>query len=120
MPSRRLTLAGFLVTILVCTGHAAAPPAVSTDLYGDPLPPGAVGRMGSVQWRTGRQLSKFALLPDGKYVASPCRDTVTFLDLRTGRIARTIHAKLPGVQNGFIEVVFSPDGKYALSADFPD
>jgi hypothetical protein len=49
MTSRLCILAILFILNLNSIAHSAAPPAVLYDLYGDPLPPGAVARMGSTR-----------------------------------------------------------------------
>src|SRR5262245_3525896 len=69
-------------------------PAPRTDLYGDPLPHGAVARLGSARLRHAG-LSDFVLLPGGKAVLSAGSDRVLrFWDVATGRQARAV--KLQG------------------------
>ena len=67
---------------------SAEPPR--TDLYGDPLPDGAVARLGSVRLRHAG-LSDYICLPDGKTVLTAGNDRVLrFWDLATGRPTRTV------------------------------
>jgi WD40 repeat protein len=60
---------------------AASPP--HTDLYGDPLPDGAVARLGTVRWRTNLRLGSFS--PDGQTVVSLGDVGLVLWDARTGR-----------------------------------
>jgi WD40 repeat protein len=57
------------------------------DRYGDPLPRGAVTRLGTVRYRHGG--SGTAFLTDGKTVVS-VGNSIAFWDARTGRLLRTI------------------------------
>jgi RNA polymerase sigma factor (sigma-70 family) len=71
---------------------AAEPPDDSermVDRYGDPLPPGAVARLGTVRYRFSNTAAAF--LPDGKTVVSPQgfgSGKILFWDARTGRTVR--------------------------------
>src|SRR5262249_57965282 len=90
-----------------------------TDRLGDPLPPGAVARVGSVRWWFGPtdnafRLSPLAYAPGGKLLASyDAGNAIRFLDAATGRELRRIEP--PG--NGFTSFAFAPDGKTVVTAN---
>ena len=56
-------------------GPAEKGPVPRADLYGDPLPEGAVARMGSVRFRHAG-LSDYVFLPGGKTVLTSGSDRV--------------------------------------------
>jgi WD40 repeat protein len=83
------------------------------DLYGDPLPDGAVARLGTTRFRPGgeswlAESDSFALAlsPDGKLLATGDGGNVRFWEVATGKELRSVYL-------GFSvrAVVFSPDGK---------
>jgi WD40 repeat protein len=86
--------------------------SIRTDLYGDPLPPGALARLGTVRLRHPSRLDCIAFSPKEKVIASggPA-PTVCFWDLNTGREVRRFAG--PGEIN---TVVFSPDGSLIAGA----
>jgi WD40 repeat protein len=93
-------------------GHAAEPAEPRLDLYGDPLPPGARARLGTVRFRHDSNLYGVAYSPDGTLIAS-CGDghTVCVWEAETGKLVRRL---LPG--HDLIRAVeFSPDSKFLVA-----
>jgi WD40 repeat protein len=96
---------------LVCKFQAQADSApaksVHTDAYGDPLPPGALLRLGTVRWRA--QAHFVAFLPDGKTLLTVDDDCISagivrFWDIAAGK--EISHIQTPGSL-----LALSPDGK---------
>jgi RNA polymerase sigma factor (sigma-70 family) len=56
-----------------------------TDRYGDPLPPGAVARLGSLRLYHGEQVHRVTLSGDGRWVVSTAADGNRLWDAVTGR-----------------------------------
>jgi RNA polymerase sigma factor (sigma-70 family) len=91
--------------------------AVRADPLGDPLPPGAVTRLGTQRFRTGGTVAGLAFSPDGKLLASASRTAgLRLWDALTGRALRPL-AEPPDDAEG---VVFSPDGKLLAAASGED
>lgn len=80
-----------------------------TDLYGDPLPQGALARLGSIRFRHAG-LSDFVLLDGGRTALTAGGDRVLrFWNLETGKQTRTV--ALEGNAGPGHCVTVSPDGK---------
>lgn len=86
-------------------GPAVEPGRDRVDRYGDPLPPDAIARLGTVRLRMGMGVSKIAFSPDGKLLVSCGWDSVVRIwDRSTGK-------ELRRTGKGFNTVAFSPTGK---------
>ncbi len=98
-----------------CALLLVAPLPVRTDLYGDPLPPGAVARLGSARLRH-LGLWDFIPLPDGKTVLTAGGDrALRYWDLASGRQLREVG--LQGRSPGDRLVTLSPDGKTLVTQE---
>lgn len=91
-----------------------ASPAPGTDSYGDPLPPGAVARMGTARLRHGEWVRSVAFAPDGTELASAAfDDTVRVWDRATGR--ERVRLKGPFTEPHF--VAYAAGGKHLVTAE---
>jgi WD40 repeat protein len=120
-----------LFAIATLVTSAAAQPAKTPrlDLHGDPLPEGAIARLGTVRFQprendfsddrfrfmTPRAI---ALSPDGTVLASAARDEkpgvrIDFMDTSTGKSRRRLTLAKPGGQ-----IQFTPDGKSLVFGDW--
>jgi WD40 repeat protein len=94
-----------------------APPAgIRTDQQGDPLPPGAVARMGAVRFRHTGEVSSLAFFPSGKVLASTSGGAVHLWEVPTGELLATM-----GQNEGYhrsIHLAISPDGGLLASMNF--
>jgi WD40 repeat protein len=83
------------------------------DQYGDPLPEGAVTRLGTVRLRHGAEPTSLVFSPDGRKLASTSKDsTIRLWDVSSGRqIWRLDEHKSPRIC-----IAFSRDGKTLASS----
>jgi WD40 repeat protein len=78
-----------------------------TDIHGDPLPPGALVRLGTLRWRAGSQVHSLVYTPDGKTLAAGAYDGVHLFDAASGKLRKRFRPP-----NLFVDrVALSPDGK---------
>jgi RNA polymerase sigma factor (sigma-70 family) len=83
-------------------------PQTPVDLHGDPLPPGAEARLGTVRLRHGAEILALAFSPDGKALVSTGRDRALRLwEAPTGLQL----ARVPKQQDYIGAAAFSADGK---------
>jgi RNA polymerase sigma factor (sigma-70 family) len=62
------------------------------DRLGDPLPPGAVLRLGTTRWRQASGVAGIAFAKDGQLVATAGNHTLHLWEMATGREARRLEA----------------------------
>ena len=110
----RLPISSLLLTqaLLVAPGFGQR-----LDHYGDPLPPGAVVRLGTKRFQTK---GGFGWTPDGKSLATLRGGTVYFWDLEDGHCRETLLVPInpdPFFSYG-ATLVLSQDGQRLICADF--
>jgi WD40 repeat protein len=108
-------LASWLLFALVA--GVAATTAIAGDRFDrfdDPLPDGAITRMGTLRLRHPDIIHDLDFSPDGRTLASAGDEGVVRIwDVATGKQI----LKLPGHQGGAHAAAFSPDGKTLASGD---
>jgi WD40 repeat protein len=117
---RSFLLACLLLTysLVALAGQDQAP---ALDLYGDPLPPGAIARLGTVRFRHDNPIVFAAFLPGGKSVISVSNDgLVCVWEFPSGKPLRRFEAQpadegKAGAAAKVTRASLSPDGKH-LSA----
>jgi WD40 repeat protein len=101
--------------LLASLSVGAAPPTNDPprpDAFGDPLPPGALARLGTVRLRHGALVSAVAYAPDGSFVAAGGQDrTIRLWEPATGKELATLRGHTGSIQS----LAISPDGKTLAS-----
>src|SRR5262245_51618729 len=103
-----LAVACVAVAVAVARGEPAA------DRFGDPLPPGAIARIGTVRWRHAEAVFSVAFSPDGKHLACGSQDGKVLFWASDGRQVR----RLVGHSAWVYALAFSPDGKTVATGGF--
>src|SRR5262245_58727555 len=114
-PASRPRCPAFLLVALLALSlplSAADPPpakpAPRLDAYGDPLPPGAIARLGTARFRHGEAVNSLAYSADGKvFVTSGNGGGVSLWDAATGKELRRLELGKWGAR----AATLSPDGK---------
>jgi WD40 repeat protein len=87
------------------------------DCHGDPLPPGASARLGTLRFRSSDGFQSLAYTPDGRYLVSGGRGGARAWEAATGQLVRRFGADLPQPSE---PADLSPDGKLVAVGGWGD
>ncbi len=89
-------------------------PPTRTDLSGDPLPKGAIARLGTVRFLHGDWVHSLAFFADGKRLMAACQEEfVRTWDTASGREVRRFGGRITGPMCAAL----SPDGKVIAAGE---
>src|SRR5436309_2143764 len=121
MPRRvaRLIFAWLLFVPGLAAAEEKSPAPRRLDRYGDPLPPGAVARLGTVRLLTEDLTDAVAFSPDGKLLATGGYSTPLRLwDVSTGKTVRQLRGQEVKEELSYAStfaLAFSPRGRLLFS-----
>src|SRR5262249_11139666 len=109
---RWLTL-GLLASVF-SGGTAAQEATPAVDLYGDPLPAGAIARLGTVRYRHGGWGRSLFFAPDDKTLLSAAAEgsSLCWFNAADGKLLRRLDLE----DRPFGTIVFAPGGRMFASA----
>jgi hypothetical protein len=95
--------------LLALLGPVCVAAADPLDGYGDPLPEGAVARLGSARLRpAGRHI---AFTPDSRFLATVYEGEVSIFDMRDGKLVRNWRSNHASTAS----LAFTADGKHLVA-----
>src|SRR5579859_4230983 len=95
-----------LLLLVVAPALSAQPPA-RVDRFGDPLPAGAIARLGTTRFRHGEYIGSMAISPDSKQIAvAAAGKNIVVWDAATGK---RLHL-FTGHTEGVLDVTYTADG----------
>lgn len=98
---------------VVRTSHQS--PTPRTDRFGDPLPPGAAMRLGTIRFRQFPHICRVAYTPDGQLMVTDTQEnTLQVWDAGDGKKLRQIDAGVEQIH----DFALSPDGKLIAVVGF--
>jgi RNA polymerase sigma factor (sigma-70 family) len=92
-----------------------APPRVAFDLNGDPLPPGAIARLGTIRFRVPAGTSSITFLPGDTTLLALGGGSVSTWDVSTGKQLKRYEC--PGGSGSY---ALTPDGKTLAVGTYTD
>src|SRR5690349_20036274 len=109
MRTVRLERGALLILLLGCAANAAEKPG-GKDRRGDPLPAGAIARLGTVRLRHTHRTSDAVFTADGNTVlVSDCGGNIVFWDVASAREVGRLHAEDSEVN--VLPLALTADGK---------
>lgn len=120
---RRTILAAMILAAATWASAQDDPKSARTDAHGDPLPKGAITRIGTVRLANDGGITGLAFAPDGKSLASANGDnTVRLWETGTGKLIRSMKPPIAIIRSataasaGWGPLAFAPDGKTIAAA----
>jgi WD40 repeat protein len=107
--------AWLLLALLANPVPAAGPSVWRTDSYGDPLPAGAVARLGTFRWRQLGSAWQLAYSADGRFLIGAGQGPTTVWDAATGQIVRCLDEPQGGQASPLTRVGLAVEGKILVS-----